>query len=111
MIGRPSESDRAAWAEMVDWCERAANDRPSLPWPSLARALDATRRLDAPGLVSRDNACIQLAKTARRFMNDRTSASERVPLQARMLELIPRARALLVAPAAGGGRERRDIDG
>lgn len=101
---RVTADDERCWRDLIDAAEAAAG-LPSAAVPALKRVADASRDACAPGVVTRDNPCVALAKLSRRYVAETTSG--RAALQAPLATAAEAARELL---NAGGRRPRKDID-
>ncbi|MFN7129775.1 MAG: hypothetical protein ACK4OJ_12005 [Brevundimonas sp.] len=99
-------ADERCWRDLIDAAEAAAQGRPSAAAPDLKRVAEAARNACAPGVVTRDNPCVVLAKLARRYVGETTAG--RGELQGQMATAAEAARECL---NAGGRRGRKDIDG
>jgi hypothetical protein len=103
---RMTDDDERCWRDLIAAAEGAAQGAPSAAVPELKRVAEAARNACAPGVVTRDNPCVVLAKLARRYVGETTAG--RRELQAQLATAAEAAREAL---NAGGRRERRDIDG
>ncbi|MET4683704.1 hypothetical protein [Brevundimonas faecalis] len=108
--GRMTADDEACWNALITQAEAAAAD-PARSAGGLARTAKAARHACAPGVVTRDNPCVQLSRLSRRFC-DETSAGRRA-LQGELKAAAEAARQALAnrAQTNRARRERKDIDG
>lgn len=107
--GRVTDTDMACWRDLVAQARRAAEGTPGAPAPGLERVTRAAGNACAPGVVTRQNACVQLVVLSRRYLGE--TRAGRADLSPVLIEAAAKAEALLDAHAGGGRPERKDIDG
>lgn len=101
--------DLACWRTLIAEARKAAAAEPSAPAKALGAVARASKSACAPGVVSRENACVQLSRLARRYM-DETTAGRR-ELRAALAAAADAAELVLPDPEAPTRKPRADIDG
>ena len=106
---RLTSRDVECWRELVAEARKAAAGEPSAPAKALGRIARDAKHACAPGVVTRENACVQLSRLANRYMAE-TNAGRR-DLQGQLIAAADAAE--LILPDAGGParKPRADIDG
>lgn len=104
--GVVTPEDLRCWRDLVAAAAMAAVGDAARPIPEMARVAKAAKNACAPGVVTRANPCIALAKLANRYVGETTAG--RRNLQGELAEAAEAAREQL----DGEGRpERKDIHG
>lgn len=107
--GRVIPEDLACWRDLVNAAAMAAIGEASAPAPMLAKVTAAARHACAPGVVTRENPCIQLVKLARTYAAETTAGRRR--LQGALAEAADKAREQLDQHGRPVGAERKDVFG
>lgn len=107
--GRVIPEDLACWRDLVDAAAMAAIGEAGTPAPMLAKVTKAAKHACAPGVVTRENPCIQLVRLAERYVAETTAGRRR--LQGALAEAADKAREQLEQHERPVGAERKDIHG
>lgn len=107
--GRVLPEDLACWRDLVEASTMAAVGCPANPIPTLAKVARVARHACAPGVVTRENPCVQLSRIASRYVEE--TAAGRRRMQGELAEAADKARAQLEDHEKPCGAERKDIHG
>lgn len=107
--GVVTPEDLACWRDLIAEARRAAAGEPAAPVKALGQAARASKHACAPGVVSRENACVQLSRLAQRYMAETTAG--RRDLQPQLAAAAEAAGLILPDGEGARTRPRADIDG
>lgn len=107
--GRVIPEDLACWRDLAVAAAMAAIGEPATPIPALAKVARIARHACAPGVVTRENPCVQLSRIACRYVEE--TAAGRRRLQGELAEAANKARDHLDEYDRPCGSERKDIFG
>lgn len=107
--GRVLPEDLACWRDLIEASTMAAVGCPARPIPAMAKVAKVARHACAPGVVTRENPCVQLSRIASRYVEE--TAAGRRRMQGELAEAANKARAQLDDQGKPCGAERKDIHG